>query len=425
MYPHQDDRAISPLNGDDDIVDNPCSQYPAQLYNQIDIAQSRHHDPRSNYAYAFTSASSSSSYPPPPPTSPSPGPHTIYVHGTPHYAYHPDAPAMSIWDLVPAADNPAWCDPCYYSEPVDASHRWSPAHDNSSPTFASPFCEPLPDSIEEDPYYNWSGSSLPVPDMEQAFMRMQVEGALQEHPPPSPVYSEAGATWASSSPDDDQPLYTDHHEQRVSPYSVLGVYPPPHLHPAGTQSPYAKPSFQGSWRQSPERERPSGVDTPAGENARAPIRRPQITELDPILLRSFPGSAACISGDGPSTPPSHLPPTRSNGRSSPPPHPRSVKVEEQVPQTPIASRSRRATRRRRTNRINKKLSVLAVGEIWIPAPGSGVFSSYALTAERPPTPTCAPEYSICVMKRIPIEAFPSSPADPAPPWQIEHKWKAY
>ncbi|KAF8510972.1 hypothetical protein JB92DRAFT_3118499 [Gautieria morchelliformis] len=71
--------------------------------------------------------------------------------------------------------------------------------------FDSPLREPLRDSFEENTEHAYP--ALPGPDMEQGLIHhMQVEGAFQEHPPPSTVYSEAGPSWASSSLDDyDQP----------------------------------------------------------------------------------------------------------------------------------------------------------------------------------------------------------------------------
>ncbi|KAF8516225.1 hypothetical protein JB92DRAFT_3088301, partial [Gautieria morchelliformis] len=90
---------------------------------------------------------------------------------------------------------------------------------------------------------------------------------------------------------------------------------------------------------------------------------------------SFPPPAAFDSGDGPSTPPSYLPPTRSNGRISPSPHPGSVQVDEQVPQMPIASQSHFATRSDRTDSTNSdQLSTLGGGGIWIPETRPGAFA---------------------------------------------------
>ncbi|KAF8511231.1 hypothetical protein JB92DRAFT_3144146 [Gautieria morchelliformis] len=244
---------------------------------------------------------------------------------------------------------------------------------------------------------------------------MLLEGVLQDHPLPSAMYSEAGPYWACSSPNDHH-----HHEQRLSPYSVFGLHPPSQFHPAGPQPAYAESSFQASWRQSPVRELLFDVHAPAGDTAGAPTWPPQISQPDPILwpsnpLHSFPTPVAFDSGHGPSTPPSYLPPTRSNGRISPSPYPGNVLVNQQVPQTHITSQSHFATRSDRTDRTNSdQLSILGGGGIWIPETRPGAFTLHALTGELPPSPSRAPEYSTSVnILDIPIQAFPSSPASPA------------
>ncbi|KAF8526385.1 hypothetical protein JB92DRAFT_3108376 [Gautieria morchelliformis] len=265
---------------------------------------------------------------------------------------------------------------------------------NPLPPLSEHIFDSLPDAIEEDPDYHLSRSSLLGPDTEQALHSMLLEGLLQEHPPPSAMYSEVGPSWVSSSPNDHH-----HHEQHLSPYSVLGLHPPPQFHPTGPQPAYAESSFQGSWRQSPMRELLFDVHAPARDTAGAPTWPPQISQPDLILWpsnprHSFPTPAAFDSGDGPRTPPLYLPLTRSNGRISPSPYPGNMQ---------------------RQNRPYQQRPAVhpGGGGIWIPETWPGASTLHALRGELPPSPSRVPEYLTSVnILNIPIQAFPSSPASP-------------
>ncbi|KAF8527754.1 hypothetical protein JB92DRAFT_2865035 [Gautieria morchelliformis] len=325
--------------------------------------------------------------------------------------------------------------------------------------FDSPLREPLRDSFEENTEHAYP--SLPGPDMEQGLIHhMQVEGAFQEHPPPSAVYSEAGPSWASSSPDDyDQSPYahagTDYHEQHLSEQSALGLHPAPQLSLAGPQPAHAMLPFQGPLRQSPmEEENLSRVHAPGG-TPRAPIRPSQLLEPEPIPRltnprRSRPPPASGSgSGEGPSISPSYLTSTRSDRRTSPSSRPHSAHMEEPLPQAPIVpSQSHLAPRRDRTDRRRHHSqpsfrpfhpypshqragasegsssfmggSGGGGGGICIPpAPVFGLFGSYPLSRgprEQPlPGPTCAPESSSSVMRLVLTPPFKRPPPPPPPP----------